>query len=80
MRYCEDCYTELPPSKGGRQRKRCGECQREANSRSMARVRGKLGANPYPSDYKLLQAALQEIAPLGLTDDCPARQELRTRA
>lgn len=67
--HCEDCLTELPATKK-RQPTVCRTCLRK---------RSHTEADSTRFD-RYLREALNEIAPMGLTDDCPARKSLRRAA
>lgn len=60
VRYCEDCYAELPPRKQGPQNY-CADCRRLRWRYESEEQRCR----------RLLIEALDELFPYGLTDDCP---------
>jgi len=67
--YCEDCWTELPPRRpSGRDRRVCAECRTTRQRR--------YGQSDEHRNRLLLAEALDELFPLGLTDECPVRREM----
>ena len=64
--YCEDCYIDLPARKSGQPRRFCEECRATRYHPESEEAR----------NTRLLREALNEIAPFGLTDECPARKAL----
>lgn len=67
--YCEDCWRELPPRKqSGRDRRVCAECRTQ-------RKHSYATESDAHRRRRLLAEALDELAPYGLTDDCPARRK-----
>ena len=66
IRYCEDCYAELPPRMGA-PKLYCSDCTRTRWHPESEASRS----------HRLLREALDELFPFGLTDECPHRRLLR---
>lgn len=61
--YCIGCYAEIPRPKGVTPKEYCSKA-------CMYRSKHRYSRN------ELLTALLHELAPDGLTDDCPARRQV----